>query len=63
MNLRKYGYMPDAMPENTQGIPARTIAIYKEKEFPPWTKPSLEELKHGNVLNYLKEWLHMEVLG
>lgn len=29
--------------------------------FPSWAKDSLEELKNGDVLRYLKEWLNMEV--
>lgn len=30
--------------------------------FPSWAKASLEELKNGDVLRHLKEWLSMEVL-
>ena len=31
MDLRKYGFMPDMMPENMQGIPARITAVHKER--------------------------------
>lgn len=31
MDLEKYGFMPNMMPENTQGIPARVIAVHKER--------------------------------
>ena len=31
MDLRKYGFMPNMMPENTQGIPARITAVHKER--------------------------------
>ncbi len=31
MNLKKYGFMPNMMPENTQGIPARITAVHKER--------------------------------
>ena len=31
MDLKKYGFMPDMMPENAQGIPARIIAVHKER--------------------------------
>ena len=31
MDLKKYGFMPNMMPENTQGIPARITAVHKER--------------------------------
>ncbi len=31
MDLRKYGFLPDRMPENAQGIPARITAVHKER--------------------------------
>ena len=31
MNLENYGFMPDMMPEETTGIPARVTAVYKER--------------------------------
>lgn len=31
MDLKKYGFMPDMMPENMQGIPARITAVHKER--------------------------------
>lgn len=31
MDLKKYGFMPDMMPENAQGIPARITAVHKER--------------------------------
>lgn len=31
MNLEKYGFMPNMMPENTLGIPARVTAVHKER--------------------------------
>lgn len=31
MNLRDYGFKPDMMPENVQGIPARITAVHKER--------------------------------
>ena len=31
MDLRKYGFMPNMMPENTQGIPARITAVHRER--------------------------------
>lgn len=31
MDLRKYGFMPETMPENTHGIPARITAVHKER--------------------------------
>lgn len=31
MDLRKYGFKPNMMPENTQGIPARITAVHKER--------------------------------
>ncbi len=31
MDMRKYGFMPDMMPENAQGIPARITAVHKER--------------------------------
>lgn len=31
MDLEKYGFMPNMMPENTQGIPARVTAVHKER--------------------------------
>ena len=31
MDLEKYGFIPNMMPENTQGIPARVIAVHKER--------------------------------
>lgn len=31
MDLRKYGFLPDMMPEDAQGIPARIIAVHKER--------------------------------
>ena len=31
MDMRKYGFTPDMMPENMQGIPARITAVHKER--------------------------------
>ena len=31
MDLKKYGFVPDMMPENAQGIPARITAVFKER--------------------------------
>lgn len=31
MDLKKYGFMPNMMPENTQRIPARITAVHKER--------------------------------
>ncbi|MDE5865194.1 MAG: GTPase RsgA, partial [Lachnospiraceae bacterium] len=31
MDLKKYGFMPDMMPENAQGIPARITAVHKAR--------------------------------
>lgn len=31
MDLRKYGFTPEMMPENARGIPARIIAVHKER--------------------------------
>ncbi|MDE5932344.1 MAG: ribosome small subunit-dependent GTPase A [Lachnospiraceae bacterium] len=31
MDLKKYGFMPNMMPENAQGIPARITAVHKER--------------------------------
>ncbi|MDE7283440.1 MAG: ribosome small subunit-dependent GTPase A [Lachnospiraceae bacterium] len=31
MDLKKYGFMPDMMPENARGIPARITAVHKER--------------------------------
>ncbi len=31
MDLRKYGFVPNMMPENAQGIPARITAVHKER--------------------------------
>lgn len=31
MNIRDYGFMPDMMPENAQGIPARITAVHRER--------------------------------
>lgn len=31
MDLKDYGFMPDMMPENAQGIPARITAVHKER--------------------------------
>ena len=31
MDLKNYGFMPNMMPENTQGIPARITAVHKER--------------------------------
>ena len=31
MDLKKYGFMPNMMSENTQGIPARITAVHKER--------------------------------
>ncbi len=31
MNLINYGFMPDMMPENRTGIPARITAVHKER--------------------------------
>lgn len=31
MDLRKYGFMPEMMPEDAQGIPARITAVHKER--------------------------------
>jgi len=31
LDLRKYGFMPNMMPENAQGIPARITAVHKER--------------------------------
>lgn len=31
MDLEKYGFMPDMMPENAKGIPARITAVHKER--------------------------------
>lgn len=31
MDLKKYGFMPDMMPEDTHGIPARITAVHKER--------------------------------
>ncbi len=31
MNLERYGWMPDGMPEDTQGIVARVTAVHKER--------------------------------
>ncbi len=31
MDLRDYGFMPNMLPENTKGIPARITAVHKER--------------------------------
>ena len=31
MNLKDYGFMPDMMTENERGIPARIVAVHKER--------------------------------
>lgn len=31
MDLKKYGFMPELLPEGEQGIPARITAVYKER--------------------------------
>lgn len=31
MNLEEYGFMPNMMPENAQGLPARVTAVHKER--------------------------------
>lgn len=31
MDMKKYGFMPDMMPEDSQGIPARITAVHKER--------------------------------
>lgn len=31
MDLKKYGFIPNMMPENAQGIPARITAVHKER--------------------------------
>lgn len=33
---------------------------YRLESFPAWAKASLEELKNGDILRYLKEWLYLE---
>ena len=38
------------------------INACEHETFPSWAKGSLEELKNGDVLKHLKEWLNMEVL-
>lgn len=38
------------------------ISACEHETFPSWAKGSLEELKNGDVLKHLKEWLNMEVL-
>lgn len=37
------------------------ISAYECETFPAWAKASLEELKSGDILRHLKEWLSMEV--
>jgi len=38
------------------------VAACGHKVFPSWAKAPLEELKNGDVLRHLKEWLDMEIL-
>lgn len=38
------------------------ISAYEYETFPAWAEGSLEELKSGDILRHLKEWLSMEVL-
>lgn len=39
------------------------VSACREETFPSWAKNSLEELKNGDVLKHLKEWLGVEVAG
>ena len=38
------------------------VSACEYETFPSWAKASLEELKNGDILRHLKEWLSMEVL-
>lgn len=60
--IREYGYRIDEEEKKADAFvsPLVTLIIAcRHETFPSWAKGSLEELKNGNVLKHLKEWLGM----
>ena len=63
--IQEYGNDIDEEEKKADAFIAPLVTLVSACEyetFPSWAKDSLEELKNGDVLKHLQEWLSMEVL-